>query len=231
MWWLLVAVALGLPMLLFGAGFIIGCFEKNPVRMFAAAPPPADVPPYVKVMLQHAASMGFTWRGHGEHTKYGPKLQAELMLSADLFTLAIVGQGHIAGMPSKKTILLGQFDDGSMLVTVDEAGIAELDPNTRRNIVMNADFEELVRAHYDELQRSPAMAVPFPADADWSVVDAIYRARTDRIVERGLARYCDLGRERFCYTPIGSFRATIVHGIVQLLNPSSHLRAHKRRPG
>jgi hypothetical protein len=79
--------------------------------------------------------------------------------------------------------------------------------------------------------RDSGRAAPFPADANWGSVDALYRERVDRIVARGLGRYADAQHEFFRYTPVGSFRATFVHGLLQVLRPSNYWRTYKPRPG
>jgi hypothetical protein len=229
--WILILAVFALPLALFVAAFVIGCFEKHPVRMFVAAPPSTAPARYVTVMLGRAGVFGFTWRAHGEHTKFGRKLQAELLLSADTYVLAIVGEGKIAKMPVKKTILLSRFADQSLLLTVDEAGTAELDSKSRRQILTNANFEELLRAHYDHIAKSAVQAVPFAVNAGWNEIDEMYRQRADRIVAQGLARYLDGSREWFRYSPRGSFRASIVHGMLQVFRPSNHWRQFKPRPG
>ena len=141
---IVVAIIVGLPLLLFGAAFVVGCIERNPVRMFESAPL-ESAPPYMQAILRDASALGYQWRDGGIHTKFREKLKAGLLLSADLRTLAIVGDGQIAGMRSRKTILISRLPDQHVLLTVDEAGTAELDPMTTRQILMNADFHGTAR--------------------------------------------------------------------------------------
>ena len=222
------ALVIALPLALFGLAFIVGCFEKHPVRMFNATQP-FQLAPYSRAMLAKACGMGFVCRGHGNHTKFGDKLRALVLRSSDGYVMAIIGEGTILGMPSKKTILISRFNDDRTLLTVDEAGTGEIDDKTTRQIIMHADFEELVRKHYEKGHTIPG-AVAFPPDAGWPEIDEIYRRRGDRIVARGLATYVDDTRETFRYSPAGSFRLTIVHGIGQVLKPANFWRTHKPRP-
>jgi len=226
---LLFAAVIGLPLLLLTSAFIVGCFEKHPVRMFNASPP-FELPSYSRAMLLHAQSLGFEPRGYGVHTKYGDKVVGLLLRSADGYVMVLIGEGTIIGMTTRKTLLFSQFAEDRILLTVDEAGTGEIDDKTTRQIVTNASFEELVQKHYTRAQTIP-LPQPFLPNAGWNEIDDIYRKRCDRIVARGLARYVDAAREMFCYAPAAAFRLTIVHGFGQIfLKPSNLWRTHKRRP-
>lgn len=217
------------PGAFFVLAFIAGMLEKHPVAMFKAAEPSGS-DRYVAAMVKSAwQDHRFSWRAAGEHMRF-PTIHAALLLSPDLTTLAIVASGTIIGIATKKTILLSQLSDGSALITIDEAGTAELDPGTRRQILMNADFAELWRAHAAALPAAGDVVL-FPADASWADVDAIYRRRIDRIVAARLARFTEFDQSRYRYTPVGAFRASIVHGFRQVFTPKNHVRQYKRRPG
>jgi hypothetical protein len=226
---LVVLAALAIPLVFFILAFVVGCFERLAVRMFEAAPL-EQLPSYVMAIVQDAVNSGFVLRTTGWHTKHRHKLVAVLMLSADTRILATASEGTIIGLPSKNTKLLTRFKDESVLLTTDMTGTGELDPKTTRQIVMNADFGELLRMHLARLnQRNDVL--DFAADSDWSAVDEIYRKRIDRMVAGGLARYVDESREFYTYSIWGSFRTSIVNGIRQVLRPSNHLRQLKSRPG
>jgi hypothetical protein len=228
-WLIFLALCFGLPLLLFLAAFVVGCIERHPVRMFDSAQL-RSASDYMQAVARDAYALGYQWRDGGIHTKFREKIQAGLLLSSDRLTLAIVGDGHIAGMRSRKSILISKLRNGQIVMTVDEAGTAELDPLTTRQIIMNASFNELHRAHVAKLMELPP-AEPFPPEAGWEQIDQLYRARSDRVVERGLASYTDPRREFFRYTMWGSFRTSILHGIGQLLVPANYWRTYKRRPG
>jgi hypothetical protein len=225
--WILVIFAI--PALFFIAAFVVGCFEKQMVRSFEREQL-ESLSAYGTAMAQRAGTYGFEYRDSGVHPKH-KKVKGILLLSHDALILAIVSEGEIAKMPLKKTVLYSRFADGSVLITLDEAGISELDPLTRRQFLMNADFPELVRKHREALAASRVAARPFPADASWIDLDELNRARTDRVVAAGLARYVDAGREQYRLTVWASFKTTILHGTGQVLSPKNYVRSSKKRPG
>ncbi len=168
--------------------------------------------------------------GGAHHAKYKEKWIAVLLISADRRILSLITDGQIYGMKSKKCLLFSRFGDGRVLRTCDEAGTADLDPQVIEQILMKADFEELLRAH---MERALQISLPeeFDGTRGWSEYHDLNRRRIDRIVAAGLARYRDPGRAYFSYTPWGSFRATIIHGFKQVLSPRNHVRNWKPRPG
>ena len=188
------------------------------------------LPPYLQAMTQSAIDRGCSFTGTGCHTKYKQKLSAVLMFSSDRGTMIVAGEGAIANLPYKQTMLISQFKNGGFLFTVDLVGAAELDPLTQRQILMKADFDEMIDKHTARL-REGNVPIPFAADADWSALDQIYRTRVDRMVKANLARYVDADREIYCYSVWGSFRATIQHGLRQIFRPTNFARQYKRSPG
>ncbi|HWE97683.1 MAG TPA: hypothetical protein VG269_27255 [Tepidisphaeraceae bacterium] len=212
MHWMLL-LAIGLPMSLFLAAFVVGCFERLHVRMFAPSEP-GDWTGYMSRMAAVAIELGYVYRADGHHTKYGGKLPAILFLGPDHSTLALICQGTIANLPTRKTILMSQLRSGECIITTDDPGTCELDPLTRRQILIRSSFGELAERHARALD-SGGPFEPFPADAGWECVDRITRARVDRMVAAGAARYADDGRDVFRKTVRGAFRASLIHGILQ----------------
>ena len=216
---------LGIPLAFFLFAFVVGCFENRRVRMFESTPV-ASVPSYLNAMLQGALDLGCVQTDSGYHTKYKDKVVGFLLLAPDLRTLIVAAEGTIANIPYRETMLISRLPANSYQFTVDLSGAAELDPFTKRQILIKAGFRELFDRHCDRL-REGLLPVDFPESADWSVLNEIYRTRIDRIVHAGLARYVDSEREVYRYTPLGSFRATIIHGLTQVLRPTNHLRNAK----
>jgi hypothetical protein len=222
-------ILLAISLFFFTFSFLSGCFEKMAIRMYMPAEL-GSIAPYMRAMMERAIAMDFQYRCGGIHTKFREKLPAVLMASKDLSILAIIAEGKIWRTNTKHTILMSRATTGQIVLTVDDVGTAELDPGTTRQIVMNADFPQLLKKHLDKLSE---LGVPkrFSVDAGWEAVYAIYRERTERIVAVGLARYADPKRESYRYTVWGAFRASFVHGIVQALYPPNYWRNRKRRPG
>ena len=228
--WLIVAAVFALPMLLFGAAFVVGCFERHPVQQFRWQDLPA-LPPYIAATLQKAAALGFTWIASGVHAKFGDKVVGVLLISPDRLTLATIGEGAILGMPTKKTFLYSLMRSGQILSCTDEVGTAEADPGSTRKHVMNAGFAELLQAQQKLIQQTASVPVPFSPDPGWDAIDTLYRLRADRMVQAGVARYHDADRQFFRYRPWASFRITIVHGLLQSIRPQNLWRHQKRRAG
>ena len=229
-WWVALLV---IPLLFIFSGFVTGCFEKDAVRPFSRMQL-QSIGSYATEMMRSAVAGGFLYRDSGVHTVYPDKISAVLLLSADGSTLAVISQGTLIGMAAKKTALVTRFGDGSFLMTVDEAGLADLDPMTTRQILMNASWDELLRGHsrkLAELMAQGRMVDLFPYESTWDQLEQVYRQKADRIVARGLARYTDQTRAYYRMTVWGSFRATILHALVQILYLPNHWRHLKRRPG
>jgi hypothetical protein len=209
--------------------FIVGCFEKRAIRMFEAGEMNIQTK-YLQLMTAAALAHGFTLRCAGHHIKYKNKLFAALYLSADQTILALIADGFIGAFRQAKTLLMSRFKDGSILITINDAGMIELDAMTHRYILINAGFDELLAKHL-ALRNQRIGPSLFPPDADWAAVDNLYKEKTDRIVARGLARYTDAAHDFARYTPWGSFRATILFGIALTHRPATWLRQFKRKPG
>jgi hypothetical protein len=215
---------------IFVPAFVVSCFEKRAVRMFEPGGEAVPWSPYMQAMANVAMAEGFLVHCTGRHTKYPDTLFAVLLLSPDRRVLALCGDGTMLGLRAQMTILISRFGDGALLITTDDVGVCELDPLTRRQSLMRADFRELFAKHTKAARQRIAPS-PFPPDSDWSTVDRVYRERFDRIVARGLARYVGDDRERIRYTVWGSFRASILHGLATLHRPVMYLRQFKARKG
>lgn len=215
-------LAIGLPLSLFVLAFVIGCFERLHVKMFAPAEP-GDLTSYMTTMAGSAEALGFVYRAYGHHTKYRSKLPAILFGSGDGSTLALISQGTIAGLPSRKAMLMSQLRTGEFIITTDDPGTCELDPLTRRQILIKSSFEELWDRHTRALSSSGPVEL-FPADGGWECVDRITQTRVERMVAAGAARYVNEARDVYCKSMSGAFRASLIHGLLQSFRPSNIAR-------
>lgn len=221
-------VAFAVPAFLFLSAFIVGCFEKKTIRDFALVESrPGST--YFENMINSAVANGFTFVADGVHPKY-QSLFAALFCSPDQKTLTVIADGTIINLRSRKTYLISQKSDGTVLITITDPGTCEFDPLTQREIMLKASFDELWKKHVSRVDESGRMVTFKPAGA-WAALDEIWRARVSRIVNRGLANYLGDGRDFYRYTVWGSFRATIVHGLGQVLRPSNWVRHRRRLPG
>jgi hypothetical protein len=225
----LLILALAIPTCLFLLAFIVGCRERHVVRTFFSAAVDS-FPSYLRLMVERALANNFIYCDCGHHAKYKQNMTAALVLSPDRCTLAVIAEGTIARLPFRQTILMSQFRDGSYLFTSDLVGSAELDPQTRRQILMKATFDEMATKHM-RLLAEGIPPVPFPEPVNFATQHEIFCRRTDRIVAQGLAVYLDPEHEWYRYTMRGSFQASILHGLKQTFRPTNIVRHHKIQPG
>jgi hypothetical protein len=227
--WLLIA-AFGLPLFLLFSAFVVGCFEKHPVRQFESALL-AQLPPYLLATMRDASSLGFMCIATGVHTKFRDKLVGVLLISPDRLMLAMIGEGAILGMPSKKTLLLSRMKSGQLLLCTDDVGTAELDPGSTRKIVMNARFAQLNDVQRKLIQEAPGVAEPFVPNPGWGELDALFDVRAKRMVQAGRISYADANNSFYRYRPWWAFRVSIIHGIAQSLKPQNLWRHLRPRAG
>jgi hypothetical protein len=226
-WVLIHILVLALISLAFLPALIVGCFEKRAVRMFEAGTVLITTK-YLRTAVARALANQFVVRCEGHHIKYNQTLFATLLLSADRLVLALCADGSLHGFRYPLIILLSRFKDGSLLITMDNLGVAELDQMTDLLNTARVGFDEMLRRHTRRLQ-SRIGPSPFPPNADWSTVNEFYWAKSDRIVARGLAVYVDPHHDYIRYTLWGSFRATVLHGMKILHRPATYIDRIRRR--
>lgn len=220
-------LVLGAIVLALLPAFVVACFEKKAIRMFDPCEG-VRLTPYLHNAMDRAMANRFRIRCYGRHIKYRDTLFAMLLMSEDRRVLALCGGGGLGRLPYSLTILMSRCRDGTILLTYDSVGIAELDRMTDARSGP-AGFDRLLRDH---LRRVDARVAPelFPADADWRCVDEIYWAKTDRIVERGLAKYVGGGKDYIRLTLRGSFYSTVMHGMKLIHRPFWLMRRVVARP-
>jgi hypothetical protein len=208
---------IGMPLLLVALTFVVALSEKHLVWPFAPvtsatlavrpggagrtnpyAPPGTDQPissaEYVEVTNRKAANAGFRPLGTFDDCRgklY--RLRYHLWLSSDRLVLANVGSGLLAGISLSGTWLLTRLSDGRCLYTVDEAKRGDSDPSglTLQEVVTNADFEELLDRHRQRMAIAEQAPQPY-SDSDPLGDYRSYRLfQTQRLVERGFARFLD----------------------------------------
>jgi hypothetical protein len=203
---------------------LVTYIEKLPVRMFVKIDS-AEITPYMAAVISSAEEMGFTVCGHGCHVKYR-HISPVLMRSKDLKTLALIGEGTIYRFSTKKMILYSQFSDGGVLLTVDSYGTTEADPKTVRQLLVNADFDEMVARHEDCLRER----IPFPVGAGWEALDKLNRSRAMRIVDTGRARYVDDAHQYMRYNLGYAIHAAMSQFAAPSTDPENYARRRLRRP-
>ena len=173
---------------------------------------------YLQTAIDRARGNDFSILCYGRHIKYSQTLFAALMMSSDRRVLALCSGGSLGSLPYSLTILMSRCNDGTILITHDNLGIAELDQFTDARSLPRG-FDRLLNNHLHRLNARIG-PVQFPRDADWRCVNDIYHAKTDRIVQRGW-HYIEPAHDYIRLTPWGSFYATILHGMKIIHRPIS----------
>jgi hypothetical protein len=150
--------------------FIVGCFEKRAIRMFEAGEMKVQTR-YLQLMTDAALAHGFTLCCTGHHIKYKKTLFAALYLSTDRTILALIAVGSIGAFRQAKTLLMSRFKDGSIVITINDAGMIELDAMTHRYILINAGFDELLAKHLALMNQriGPSLFPPTPIGPPWTI--------------------------------------------------------------
>jgi len=218
---------LGVIALAFLPAFIVCCFEKKAIRMFEPCGG-LKMTAYMQNSIDRALVNGFSHRCYGRHIKYRDTLFGVLMISPDRRMLALIAGGGLGKLAYSLTILISRCRDGTILITYDSIGIAELDRLTDAQSSPRG-FDRILQEHVKRLDAQIAPEI-FPANADWTCVDKIYWEKTDRIVERGLAKYVGGGKDYIRFTLRGSFWSTMIHGLKIIHRPIWLARRAVARP-
>jgi len=175
-----------------------------------AAQPPVAVTPYGDATCRKLESFGFSYRGvHYDRRRGIYQLRYDFWLSPDRLVLAMVGGGTLAGIPLTGTSLYSRRDDGRCLVTIDEPKSQDSDPSglTLQMVVTHADLDELLRQHQQRLAESGQSTVPYSTQAPLDDHRAFRTRRVEMLMDRGLARFLDMERNAWRYTPKGAWTA------------------------
>jgi hypothetical protein len=243
------------PMLL---GFLAAVFEKRMVWPYApldaadrrfpngkrdgdnpfAPPGSADPVPqtdYSAFNNREVSRCGFSLLGSFFDAKSKLyRIRYDFWLSSDRAVLAVIGGGTLASIPLDATWLVTRIGGGRCLFTVDEPKAADSDPSglTHQEILTNADFHELLTRHLERVAAADHPAEPYSPAASLEEHRQFRQARTDRLEERGLARYLDQERNGWKYNVYG---AVYVAALSTLNNYrqafSNRGRKAIRRPG
>jgi hypothetical protein len=142
-------------------------------------------------------------------------------LSPDRTIVAYVLGGKVAKVNYRKTRLISWTEEETFVETRDDFGEADHTGCRQVEVLINADFDELVRRHAERLQensRRPRLLDPHTALMYWERMEEI---RAARLVESGLARWIDQQH--------GVWRYTIKGGLKNFLNVVSEVKSHKNQ--
>jgi hypothetical protein len=126
-------------------------------------------------------------------------------LSPDSTVLAWVGCGTIMSLPLKAVNLVTQLESGRYLQTTDMTGENDLSGLTDLQIWQNHTFSKLVGRHFERLETLYDTAVPF-AEGPVNETINIRRARAQRLVDQGDAKFVDDDQSIWKFTLKGALR-------------------------
>ncbi|MDR3456670.1 MAG: hypothetical protein P4N60_04445 [Verrucomicrobiae bacterium] len=231
-WILLVALFL----FFFVSIFLTACWEKHPLRQYQPGAPADAAPPsgYFSAMNEAAARHNLQHCGNYLQTRNSSlyKCCISLWLTADQFTLIQVWGGKLAKIDYKRTLFISVTDDGREIVTMDEFGISDISGIRAIDVVYRASFEELVARHAGRLAEAAESLKPFSPTRAMDQYEDLGKARAERMVALGLAKFLDRQESAWRYTVKGAFMAAYEGYVMGLQKAQQQkARAHIKRPG
>lgn len=207
--------------------FLLARFSKIAVCAFAPTDEhELDIPPYVAAIASAARTKGCSQIGIGRNTEHRAPNIAILMLSSDSRVLVLIWQGRIFGLLSRKTLLISQLSNGGALITHDELSVPEVDPKTCRQLLINANFDELLDLHEDGLKER----APFREGAGWHTLEEVFRRRARRMVDSGMACFVDGEKDYFRYSARAGFWMATFGLLAAMFDPQVERRGKIKRP-
>jgi hypothetical protein len=205
----LVVLFLLVMALLFVGIILASCFETQRVRDFVPAASHQLPRPllYAVVMNQAATLSGFQPGGVFAKDRKGRPYQVglHLWLSPDNISLLCVFSGKLVFLPYKRTVVMSRFAADRILVTTDALTPEDLSGTMDIEIVLNADFRELMARHSFRLAASGVSPQPFLPGNLLAEFEQIYRIRAEHLVALGLARFLDPSRNEWRFTLKGAW--------------------------
>ncbi|HEY5909295.1 MAG TPA: hypothetical protein VJA21_01690 [Verrucomicrobiae bacterium] len=152
-------------------------------------------------------------------------------LSPDRTTLACIIGGKVAKLKFLKTLLLTWVEDEKFLVTRDDFGETDHSHTLEVEVVLNADFEELVIRHEQRLGVCGSLPRPLDPASVAALWERIEEIRARKLVAGGLARFVDEPRGIWRYTFRGGWKnfSTVFTQIKDHKKYADRLK--KKRPG
>lgn len=203
----------------------VSLLEKQRIRELEAASRDSIIPTssYFDAMNAAAAAHGYLPCGTFVRTPKTAITNAYMAawLNPDRTIVAYVLGGKVAKVNYRKTRLISWMEEESFLETRDDFGEADHTGCRQIEVVLHADFDELVRRHAGRLQeasRQPRLLDSHGALLCWERMEEI---RAMRLVASGLARWTDEQH--------GIWRYTIKGGLKNFLNVISEIKSHKNQ--
>jgi hypothetical protein len=162
---------------------------------------------YTKAMNKAAEELGFTFCSWFRHSRGGIyKATVTTWISPDSLIMLVVGGGKIAGINLKTTFLYSKSSNGYVLVTADEAGEYDLSGVFDKQVLWNANLNELYDLHLSRLEIWDEPLEPFDGSSVLQEYEVLQKRRVQMLVDMGLARYLDFDQNQWRYTIKGAIQ-------------------------
>ena len=203
--WIILAVVILFPLMF----MLLSRMEKQMIHCFESCDKEVILKQsdYTKATNEAAEQFGFshcTWFRHSRGKLY--QATVTTWLSPDALILLVVGGGKIAGISIKTTLLYSKSVDGSVLVTCNEAGEFDLSGVFDKQVLWNADLNELYDLHTNRMEIWDEPLEVFNSLSVLKDYESLQKRRVQMLVDMGLARYLDFDQNEWRYTIKGAIQ-------------------------
>jgi hypothetical protein len=147
--------------------------------------------PYVRRMSDDASANGFVFGCYIGHAKPSIKICGTVWFSADRRILLMTNSGTVSGLRSKQTMIFSPTNDGTFLCTTDHLGESDPSGLFRFKRLWNGLLEDLLKKHNRRIENAVGRVSPFRESSAFDALTELYAQRTQRMVDKGLAKYID----------------------------------------
>lgn len=183
--------------------------EKQHIQDFVPATSARVVTdsPYFKAMNETAKRLDFTSAGDFVQNRSSPVYQAcvSLWVSQDSQTLLRIAGGKTAGIPIRRSSLISFLEQGRIIETSDEFGMADLSDLTDRKVILNGGLNELVAGHQQRLVEQIGPKRTFSEAQAMIACEAMQAMKAARMERLGLSKFVNAERTVWRYTLKGAW--------------------------
>ena len=229
-YWVLLIIAAVFAIVLISAYKFDRCY----IRRFKPAdetklPSPSF---YTREMNEKARELGFEHCGWYVQDR-GRLFQctATFWLWPDKLTLLLVGGGKLIGLDYKTTFLYSKPVEGAVLVTSDQIGEVSITGVFDKEFLVHADLEELWKHHKSRVAFFEGKVEKFNRSDVLGEYESLLRRYANALIEHGLARWLDKGREEWRHTIKGSLQGYINFRRESRKFTKQRKRLSRRAPG
>ena len=210
--------------------------EKQRLHDFVPAPgdEPTTDSPYFNAMNDAALRLGFTSAGVFIQNRASKMYRAKVAvwISPEREILLRIAGGKTARVPIRRTLLISIVQSDHILQTQDDFGMADLSGLTGREVVLNADLDELLVRHRQRIASnsgSKRLFSPSNALYDWESIEAM---KSQQMARLGLIKFLNREESVWRHTLKGAWLQYYKGLRGQLAEGKSQIeRVSRKRPG